>query len=143
MATIRTFSFSSHPEAVSAARRALEGLDDSLDHGLFYDASLCVSELVTIAVLNSGEGGEELRLEVSLDAGALRVSVASSAGGFAADPFAAEDDGGWGLVILERLSHRWGITREGENAIWFEMRLDSRPGEAFESDGTDMAAATP
>lgn len=123
MAEQRSFKFSSRPEAVSAARRALDGFDSLLDAGVFYDASLCVSELVTNAVLHSDIGPQdELRLDVSIDDdGCLRVTVTDRGNGF--DPPRPErgDESGWGLFIVDRLSHRWGVEREGGTRVWFEM----------------------
>src|SRR3954471_8602200 len=79
----RTFTFRSRPEAVAAARRALDGLEDRLDASVFYDASLCLSELVTNAVLHSGAGDEEvLELNVGLSGDVLRVTVTDHGSGF-------------------------------------------------------------
>jgi anti-sigma regulatory factor (Ser/Thr protein kinase) len=123
MAEQRSFNFRSRPEAVSAARRALDGLDSFLDAAAFYDASLCVSELVTNAVLHADIAPEdELRLDVSIDdGGSLRVTVTDSGRGF--DPPAASggDESGWGLFIVDRLSDRWGVERGQQTRVWFEM----------------------
>src|SRR3954451_15619446 len=115
MADNRSFKFSSRPEAVSAARRALDGFDAVLDAGVFYDASLCVSELVTNAVLHSAIGpDDELRLDVAIDDdGCLRVTVTDSGRGFDPPTPTAGDESGWGLFIVDRLSHRWGVDRDG------------------------------
>jgi anti-sigma regulatory factor (Ser/Thr protein kinase) len=123
VAETRTFKFRSRPEAVSAARRALDGFDLHLDAGVFYDASLCVSELVTNAVLHSDIGpDDELELEVAIDAGVLRVSVTYS-GDEAVSPVepTLEDESGWGLFIVDRLAHRWGVEREVGTRVWFEI----------------------
>jgi anti-sigma regulatory factor (Ser/Thr protein kinase) len=123
MAEQRSFKFSSRPEAVSAARRALDGFDSLLDAGVFYDASLCVSELVTNAVLHSDIGpDDELRLDVTIDDnGCLRVTVTDSGHGFDPVPPRGGDESGWGLFIVDRLSHRWGVDREAGTCVWFEM----------------------
>jgi anti-sigma regulatory factor (Ser/Thr protein kinase) len=122
VAETRTFKFRSRPEAVSAARRALNGFDQHLDAGVFYDASLCVSELVTNAVLHSEIGPEdELELEVAIDAGVLRVTVTDSGDGFAPPRPTLDDDTGWGLFIVDRLSHRWGVDHSHGTRVWFEI----------------------
>jgi anti-sigma regulatory factor (Ser/Thr protein kinase) len=134
VAETRTFRFRSRPEAVSAARRALDGFDRHLDAGVFYDASLCVSELVTNAVIHSDIAPDgELELEVSFDAGVLRVSVSDTGAGFTPPPPSLGDESGWGLFIVDRLSSRWGVERRGGTRVWFEIGVnaaDSRDGAA-------------
>lgn len=111
---------------MSAARRALDGLDAHLDAGVFYDASLCVSELVTNAVLHSSIGpDEELQLDVSIDAGRLRVSVTDSGRGFAAPEALTGDESGWGLFIVDRLSSCWGVDRSEGTRVWFEIGVEA------------------
>ena len=119
----RTFTFRSRPEAVSAARRALDGLEERLDASVFYDASLCLSELVTNAVLHSGAGTEdELELKVALSDDTLRVTVVDHGSGFEPPQLTGGDESGWGLYIVDRLSHAWGVDRDTHTAVWFEMR---------------------
>jgi anti-sigma regulatory factor (Ser/Thr protein kinase) len=119
----RTFTFSSRPEAVSAARRALDGLEDRLDASVFYDASLCLSELVTNAVLHSGAAEEEeLELQVGLADEILKVTVIDRGSGFDPPAPTSGDESGWGLYIVDKLSHAWGVQRGPHTAVWFEMR---------------------
>jgi anti-sigma regulatory factor (Ser/Thr protein kinase) len=124
----RTFTFRSRPEAVSAARRALDGLEDRIDASLFYDASLCLSELVTNAVLHSGAGAEdELELRVALSGDTLRVTVIDHGSGFDPPRPTGGDESGWGLYIVDRLSHAWGVERHPHTEVWFEMRVVTGP----------------
>jgi anti-sigma regulatory factor (Ser/Thr protein kinase) len=125
VAETRTYTFRSRPEAVSAARQALAGLDTLLDAGAFYDASLCVSELVTNAVLHADIGADaELTLDVRLDAdGRLKVEVTDTGRGFTPPPPTAGDESGWGLFLVDRLSDRWGVRNENGTCVWFEMSL--------------------
>jgi anti-sigma regulatory factor (Ser/Thr protein kinase) len=142
MAEQRSFKFSSRPEAVSAARRALDGFDSLLDAGVFYDASLCVSELVTNAVLHSDIGpDDELRLDVEInDEGCLHVTVTDSGHGF--DPPTPDhgDESGWGLYIVDRLSHRWGVERGPGTRVWFEMGSRQDRGARGEEPHAAMTA---
>ena len=105
---------------MSAARRALDGLDDRIEASIFYDASLCLSELVTNAVLHSGAEELELRVDVSKDL--LRVTVADDGSGFDPGEPSSGDESGWGLYIVDRLSHAWGVDRGDGTQVWFEMR---------------------
>jgi anti-sigma regulatory factor (Ser/Thr protein kinase) len=147
MAENRSFKFRSRPEAVSAARRALDGFDSFLDVGVFYDASLCVSELVTNAVLHSQIAPEdELSLDVEIDdEGCLRVTVTDSGHGFEPRRPERGDDSGWGLFIVDRLAHRWGVEREGDGTrVWFEMGArESSREPAPEARAAVSAEATP
>ena len=34
-----------------------------------------------------------------------------------------EEESGWGLFLVERLAHRWGVGRDGPaTRVWFELR---------------------
>jgi anti-sigma regulatory factor (Ser/Thr protein kinase) len=124
----RTFTFRSRPEAVAAARRALDGLEDRLDASVFYDASLCLSELVTNAVLHSGTADDDvLELNVDVSDDRLRVTVIDHGSGFEPPRPTGGDESGWGLFIVDRLSHRWGVDRGEKTSVWFEMRADGEP----------------
>ena len=137
MPETRTFKFRSRPEAVAAARRALDGLDSSLDAAAFYDASLCVSELVTNAVLHADIAPEsELRLDVTLsDSGTLHVAVTDTGAGFKPPDPTPGDESGWGLFIVDRLSHRWGVEHGNGTRVWFEMLMPAGAGEGAQSGG--------
>jgi len=127
MSQTRTFTFRSRPEAVAAARRALDGFDVLLELGVFYDASLCVSELVTNAIIHAeAEPNQELRLDVQLDADTLRVTVTDPGNGFDPPQPSAGDESGWGLYIVDRLSRRWGVDRAHGTRVWFEMPVADR-----------------
>ena len=142
MAETRTFRFRSRPEAVSAARRALDGLDSALDAAAFYDASLCVSELVTNAVLHADIAPEsELRLDVTLSGdGTLHVAVTDTGAGFKPPDPTPGDESGWGLFIVDRLSHRWGVEHGNGTRVWFEMRMPAGEAEGAEGGGAGRRA---
>ena len=142
VAQTRTYTFRSRPEAVSAARQALAGLDAVLDAGAFYDASLCVSELVTNAVLHADIGDDaELRLDVEFAPdGGLRVEVRDTGEGFAQPEPTEGDDSGWGLFLVDRLSDRWGVTCDDGTCVWFEMSLGEQQAAR---DGSEQPAEAP
>jgi anti-sigma regulatory factor (Ser/Thr protein kinase) len=129
----RHFKFRSRPEAVSAARRALDGFEQMLELSVFYDASLCVSELVTNAVLHADMGpDDELELDVEISDATLNVAVTDLGSGFEPLPPTPGDESGFGLYIVDRLSDRWGVDRDDRTRVWFEMALR-----------TEAAAETP
>ncbi len=115
------------PRAAGIARRFLrEFLARAVvSEDLAATAELCLSELVTNAIVHAG-GSFELR--ATLDP-ALTVSVRDR-GGHAPD--AAPDDDtdplrvhGRGLQLVEALSDRWGSERDALGArVWFSLELD-------------------
>lgn len=124
MADKLRLSFPREPDSVPAARAVLARFEDRLPPSTLYDASLCLSELVTNAVQHPAtEAGDELELELKLSDEALRVQVIDPGGGFKPGAPTEGDERGWGLFIVDQLSTRWG-TEPGERTImWFEMVL--------------------
>lgn len=115
------------PEAHAphAARQALVGLpvvpDDRLDA-----VQLLVTELVTNSVVHAGlSPGEQIELSVARSAAGLRVEVADGGPGF--DPPPPPDDpfaeSGRGLALVDMISDRWGVARNGRTRVWFELDL--------------------
>lgn len=111
-------------EAPSEARGIVRDLlgRRSASREVVENTELVVSELVTNA-LRHGEGGIELRLRLG-DATALVEVVDGGRGSVAAvHPRPPDEDGGWGLHIVERLAERWGVF-EGTTHVWAELTLD-------------------
>jgi anti-sigma regulatory factor (Ser/Thr protein kinase) len=113
----------SEPASVSAARRfAGEIAEPYLRDGQAQALELAVSEVVSNAVRH---GGDEIKVAVTPKEGYICVQVTDSGPGLVPQPGAmAPDpgDGGFGLFIVERLTRRWGMTREGERTrVWFEL----------------------
>ena len=84
---------------------------------------LAVSEVVGNAVRH-GAQDEDIKFAMTPKDGYLCVQVTDSGQGFAPKPgaIAAEDDGGFGLFLVERLTRRWGMTREEQRTrVWFEL----------------------
>jgi anti-sigma regulatory factor (Ser/Thr protein kinase) len=113
------------PDSVPTARAALDRFEDQLSESTLYDASLCLSELVTNAIEHpAAEAGDEVELHLSLSDEMLRVHVIDPGGDFVPAAATAGDQRGWGLFIVDQLSTRWG-TEPGERTImWFEMALE-------------------
>lgn len=104
----------------SAARRwirpMVEGRVDDVESAL-----LCVSELVTNAVLHAGT-----RCEVSIEWSDDRVRI--SVRDFAPDrlpvqrEFSRMAPTGRGLHILDGCTNGWGVDRhDGDKTVWFEL----------------------
>jgi anti-sigma regulatory factor (Ser/Thr protein kinase) len=124
-------SLPARSEAASAARRALGALNGSLhlvSAARLGDVQLLATELVTNAVRH-GEG-ESVELAAYADAETLRVEVESQGAAF--DPHASvrarrDDDGGWGLRIVQALAHRWGVRERTDGVCaWFEVDRPQR-----------------
>ena len=120
MTAHRSLTFRRDPREIRAARGALAGLNGQLTKTRLYDASLCLSELVSNAIRHPGVG-DEVSLTVALDEDRLRVEVTDPGGGFDPQPRARRDDGGWGLFIVEELSDDWGIEAGDRTVVWFEI----------------------
>lgn len=90
------------------------------------DVLLCVSELVTNALLHGVPPGRQLRLLLRYDVSTLVVEVHDSGGGV---PHLVldGDEGGRGLVLVAALSDRWGVRERGPGkAVWCEFALAER-----------------
>ena len=79
-----------------------------------------MSELITNAVKYGGEG--PVRLEVAAAPDRLRAEVIDEGTGFVARVREEDQEGGFGLPMVEHLADRWG-TFEGSTHVWFELDL--------------------
>jgi anti-sigma regulatory factor (Ser/Thr protein kinase) len=112
------------PDSAAEARRALGEVSDHLSPRRLEDAQLLVSELVTNAIRHAGLADDAvIKLVVMTAEDALRIEVCDSGQGFEmAEP---EPDparpSGWGLYLVRELSDRWGVERNDETRVWFEL----------------------
>jgi len=118
-------------------RSALEGthLVDLLDEAL-----LLTTELATNVVRHAGGNVE---LEVVTDRDGVIVTVEDDRPGIinvpASDGLAGE--GGFGLILVQHFSHRWGIThRHDGKAVWFRLDLPGKNAVHGVTPGTGLAA---
>ena len=112
--------------SVSSARRLVGDFAESrLSDGKLDELVLMASEVVTNAVTHGSpepDGGIGLRLEGDQDA--VRVVVTDGGEGFVLDPRSIEDanrDEHFGLVLVDRFADRWGLSLDGNTAIWLEV----------------------
>ena len=113
--------------AVRKARRVVESVlagwgDDAAGAQL---AVLLTSEVVTNAIVHASPHATDGRVGVSIDGGAelARVEVTDGFGGmpFARGPGVSRTSGR-GIMLLDLLASRWGVTPVGEGkTVWFEV----------------------
>ncbi len=122
--TERRFRFCGLPQAVGAARRSLREWEGHFEPELFYDISLCVSELVTKSVQNADPGKiEEIELGVFRDEQLVRAEVIERHVGVAVSDPHVMDCEDWGMFIVGRVADRWGVDRTVGTRVWCEIDL--------------------
>lgn len=119
------------PRAPQEARRGIEALRPALDDPLVDAAVLLVSEVVTNSVRHARlDRTDPIEVRLRRSRSGIRVEVIDVGTGF--DPVTARranGDGGWGLRLLDRVSSRWGVNRNDETTVWFELGLVFMNGE--------------
>jgi anti-sigma regulatory factor (Ser/Thr protein kinase) len=118
---IRTLDIARDDRAPAIARKAFGELASQLEPSTFEDARLLASELVANSVRH-GEG-DVVRLIVEVrDERRVRCEVVDQGSGFLplVRPVGSQEDGGWGLYLVEALAESWGV-REGSTHVWFEL----------------------
>jgi anti-sigma regulatory factor (Ser/Thr protein kinase) len=115
------------PHAAAQARIALDDLEHELGAALLKDLRLMVSELVTNSIRHSATGRRDsVELRAWLFENRFRIEVSDAGPGFrpVATAGRGEEEGGWGLFIVESLSDRWGAERrDGRTVVWFEIEM--------------------
>jgi anti-sigma regulatory factor (Ser/Thr protein kinase) len=111
----------------AAAREARVWLNDVaaqlLEQPRRADLELVVSEIVTNAIRHGRPDGDILLAATPKDE-FLCVQVTDDGPGLVPRPGAmgSDENGGFGLFLVERLTRRWGVTREGgRTRVWFEL----------------------
>jgi anti-sigma regulatory factor (Ser/Thr protein kinase) len=123
-ATEREFELAGGPYAATAARLALDNLDAELDPVLAQDLRLLVTEAVKNSVQHAGVGPEEsIGLKIVVQAELIRIEVSDDGPGFEPDASRPTEDEvtGWGLFLIDQLAERWGVVRDKNCTVWFEV----------------------
>jgi anti-sigma regulatory factor (Ser/Thr protein kinase) len=110
------------PEAAARARRALAKLRADIDPPLMETLRLLVTELVSNSVRHAHS--DTVILKVLVGRTAVWTEVTDEGPGFDPDESAGprRDSTGWGLFLVERLAHRWGVNQEQDaTKVWFEL----------------------
>ena len=116
-----------HALAAPGMARKLAGdfVSDLLPAERSDDVVLMVSELVGNAVRHgTPEADGLIGLRLQADDSAIRVAVVDGAPGFAFDRLALEGPDGlprYGLAAVDKLADRWGLSLDGQKAVWFEI----------------------
>jgi two-component sensor histidine kinase len=115
------FDLAADASAPSQSRTALLALTGAVAPRLLEDLRLLITELVTNSV-RYGPGGT-IRVTVNVkDPEQVFAEVTDNGNQGAVEiREAAEDGGGLGLRILDRMASRWGVY-EGSTNVWFELR---------------------
>jgi anti-sigma regulatory factor (Ser/Thr protein kinase) len=112
------------PVAVRRARVWLSAVaSDLIDDARRPDLELVMTEVVTNAVRHGVQRGA-LQLAATPKPEFLCVQVTDEGLGLVPRPgaMASDEHGGFGLFIVERLTRRWGMTREHRRTrVWFEF----------------------
>jgi two-component sensor histidine kinase len=121
------------PDGLAHARTALAGMENEVEPGLFFDISLCVNELVTNAIRavehdQPGSVGPDddqtVELELSVAGGTLYAAVKDhGAGARRLERVIVGSGHDFGLYIISRLAHRWGVDHV-DNRVWLEFGID-------------------
>jgi anti-sigma regulatory factor (Ser/Thr protein kinase) len=123
-------SLTRDPDSAAEARQALGEVSDHLTPRRLEDARLLVSELVTNAIRHAGLGDDDvIKLVVVAGDRALRIEVCDPGPGFELrEPDPGPDPArpsGWGLYLVRELSDRWGVERDQQTRVWFELDRDA------------------
>jgi anti-sigma regulatory factor (Ser/Thr protein kinase) len=131
----RTFDVDS--TAPARARQAVETLSEILSQEELDDLQLLVSEITTNAVRHGGARGP-IRLVVSRLSGSIRAAVTDQGDGFVPGPVEPSlyQGSGWGLFLVQELAGDWGVTRDDETTVWFELRVGPKEALRLESGET-------
>ena len=111
------------PEAIPAARKALDGLGELLERPVWEDLRLLVTELVTNGVRHGSSRGD-VAVAVTANERIVRVEVSDCGRGFSppeAPMPRADGSGGWGLQLVDRVATQWGVEVADKTCVWFEL----------------------
>jgi len=111
--------------APERARSWIESAASWLPSELESTLLLLTCELVNNAVRHGGAAEDQvIELELSaMDGGRVRVQVSDPGVGFEHTPRnqPLDEEGGWGLVLIESMAESWGVEQDAGTRVWFEL----------------------
>jgi anti-sigma regulatory factor (Ser/Thr protein kinase) len=117
-------SIAGGPRAPERARAWLQSavawLPDEVEQNLL----LLTSELVNNSVVHGhADEGDVIEIELQATAAGVRAQVSDPGPGFVpcGREHSIDEPGGWGLVLVDRMSTRWGVERGERTHVWFEL----------------------
>jgi anti-sigma regulatory factor (Ser/Thr protein kinase) len=117
------FSWPATSEAAGAARRALDVLPLRGPRDRVDELRLLVSEVVTNAVLHAElPSNQRIDMLVQLAPDSTRVEVRDRGKGF--EPLTPPQPGtvgGLGMVVVDRMARRWGVSGSPHFGVWFDL----------------------
>jgi anti-sigma regulatory factor (Ser/Thr protein kinase) len=111
--------------AGSVARRAVdEALSDVSTPAELADLRIIVAEVVNNAIVHGEHSPSDghVVMHVAAAPDAVRVEITNPGRSFdAGTPSATDEPGGFGLLIVDKLSTRWGVDDGDDTCVWFEI----------------------
>jgi anti-sigma regulatory factor (Ser/Thr protein kinase) len=118
--------FSPDASVIRTARDAVAAIAHDIPREKSDDLRLLVSELVTNSLRHAALTPEDrIGVRLFFGGGVVRVEILDPGPGFDAPSIPGiSSESGWGLVLIDRLSDRWGGINSGDRTcIWFELDL--------------------
>jgi serine/threonine-protein kinase RsbW len=112
-----------------ARRLSRQFLQSRLDEDRAVEFLVMVSELVSNAVRHGEpepDGGIGLRLEGETGVARAVITDAAPEFTFDRDTFERADRNHFGLLVIDKLADRWGLSLDGKKAVWFEVDVEQK-----------------
>jgi two-component sensor histidine kinase len=103
-----------------------------LPRSLLSDVLVVLTELVTNGI-RYGLSSPDQRLVVDVEVADTTITLTVCQPGPGLDPDIVpvpREDGGWGLLVVDRLTTRWGVTVNDHTCVWAEFETAGRSGQS-------------
>jgi two-component sensor histidine kinase len=117
-------SLSPSHSAPAMSRRVLDALGDDIGRRVRDDARLLLTELVTNSIRHAHlRVDDRISVRIRREDAGLLVEVTDPGSGFSVESSQSAQTGGWGLLLLDRLSQDWGVENyPGRGTtVWFRL----------------------